>query len=56
LFRSTIRASGGAGQGWGPPGPGLVEVVVLGDGVGFGGIEGRGLIEVVGEALLGGLL
>ncbi len=56
MFRSTARASGGAGQGWGLPGPGLVEVVVLGEGVGLGEIERRGLIEVVGEALLGGLL
>jgi hypothetical protein len=31
----------------------LVEVVVLGDGLGLGGIEGRGLIEVAWEVLPG---
>ena len=37
----------------GLPGPGLVEVVVLGNGLGLDGIEVGGLIEVVGERFLG---
>ena len=53
MFRADARASGGAGQGWDLPGPGLVEVVVRGDGLGLGGIERRGLIEVAWEVLPG---
>jgi hypothetical protein len=48
-----VRASGGAGKGWDLPGPGLVVVVVLGDGLGLGGIKRRGLIEVVWEVTPG---
>ena len=48
------HASGRAGDAEELPSPALVEVV-LGDGLRVGGVELRGLIEVVGEALLGGL-
>ena len=48
------RACGGAGGGFGLPVPGLVEGVVR-NGLRLGGIERRGLIEVVWGGYLGDL-
>ncbi|MFH1765897.1 MAG: hypothetical protein ABIF09_17050, partial [Gemmatimonadota bacterium] len=54
LSRVRGCAWGGAGEPEGLPALGLVEVI-LGNGVGLGGIEVEGLVEVVGERFLGGL-
>ena len=56
VFRGVAGcASGGAGAGEGLPASALIAVV-LGNGLGIGGIEVGGLIEVVREPLLDGLV
>ena len=49
------RACGGTGESEGSGLPGLIEVIFR-DRLGVGGIERGGLVEVVGEGCLGGLV
>ena len=55
VFGESIRASGGTGGPQGSCTAALVEVV-FGNRLGVGGIELGGLVEVVGEGFLGGLV
>ena len=55
VFGNSGRACGGAGGSERSASPALIEVV-FGNGLGVGGIEAGGLVEVVGKGFPGGLV